>query len=71
MAALASGQPVGNSFGLRSRGPIDQEDSYKCKEGYEGHALVNNKLTPWNLNKKMGIRPIICINEDDIVDMQS
>ncbi len=71
VAALASGQPISNCFGLRSRGPIDQEDSYKCKEGFEGHALIGNKLAPWNLNKKMGIRPIICVNEDDIVDMQS
>jgi len=71
VAALANGKPISNSFGLRSRGPIDQDDSYKCKEDYEGHALVNNKLTIWNLNKNMGIRPIICINEDDIVDMQS
>lgn len=70
VAALANGKPVSNCFGLRSRGPIDQDDSYKCKEGYEGHALVDNRLAEWNLNKSMGIRPIICVNEEDIVDMQ-
>ena len=68
-AVLANGLLATNSFGLRSRGPIDQDDSYKCKEDYHGHALVNNRLQLWPLNKSMGIRPIICINEDDVVEM--
>lgn len=69
VAAQANGSITSNCFGLRSRGHIDWDDSYKCGEGFEGHALLNNRLGTWSLNKCMGIRPIICINEDDIVDM--
>ena len=68
-AALADGEIQANSYGLRSRGPIDQDDSYKCSESYEGHALKDDRLMLWALNKCMGIRPVICVNEDDISDM--
>ncbi len=68
-AALAEGAITSNCYGLRTRGPVDQDDSYKSSENYEGHALVNCRLAIWNLNRCMGIRPIICINEDDIDDM--
>lgn len=69
VAALADGIFHQNSYGLRSRGHVDVDDSYICQEGFEGHAMVNNKLDEWRLNKCMGIRPIICIKEDDIEDM--
>ena len=69
VVAEAEGHIPSNCFGLRSRGTIDSEDSYKCNEGFEGHALLNNKLFFWPLNKGAGIRPIICINEDDVVEM--
>lgn len=69
VAALADGIFHQNSYGLRSRGHVDVDDSYICQEGFEGHAMVNNKLDGWMLNKCMGIRPIICIKEDDIEDM--
>ncbi len=58
------------SYGLRSRGHIDGSDSYKCAENFEGHAIVDNKLSLWKLNEAMGIRPVICVNEADIVEMQ-
>ena len=69
VAALADGIFEQNSYGLRSRGHIDEDDSYICQEGYEGHALINNRLSEWKLNKGMGIRPVICILADDIEDM--
>lgn len=69
VAALADGIFHQNSYGLRSRGHVDEDDSYICQEGFEGHAMVDNKLDEWRLNKCMGIRPIICIKEDDIEDM--
>lgn len=69
VAALADGIFHQNSYGLRSRGHVDVDDSYICQEGFEGHAMVDNKLDEWRLNKCMGIRPIICIKEDDIEDM--
>ena len=69
VVAQAEGHIPSNCFGLRSRGTIDSADSYKCNEGYEGHALLNNSLYLWPLNKGVGIRPIICINEDDVVEM--
>lgn len=68
-AAISTDVIQPNCYGLRSRGPIDQGDSYKCSENYEGHALVNDKLVIWPVNKCMGIRPVICVNEDDISDM--
>ena len=58
------------SYGLRSRGHIDGNDSYKCAENFEGHAIVDNKLSLWKLNEAIGIRPVICVNEADIVEMQ-
>lgn len=69
VVALADGLFYQSSYGLRSRGHIDQDDSYICQESYEGHALINNKLGEWKLNKGMGIRPVICIQEEDIEDM--
>ena len=69
VAALANGKYSHSNYGLRSRGPIDDDDSYKCAENYEGHALIDNKLREWKLNKGMGIRPIICINADDVHDL--
>ncbi|MDE6712304.1 MAG: hypothetical protein K2K20_01015, partial [Lachnospiraceae bacterium] len=69
VAAMADGVFLQNSYGLRSRGHVDEDDSYICQEGFEGHAMINNKLDEWRLNKGMGIRPIICIKEDDIEDM--
>lgn len=69
VAALASGLITSGCFGLRSRGMIDQDDSYTCGQGGEGHALISNRLKSWPLNKGMGIRPVICINEDDVVEM--
>lgn len=69
VAALSDGIFHQNSYGLRSRGHVDEDDSYICQEGFEGHAMVDNKLDEWRLNKCMGIRPIICIKEDDIEDM--
>ena len=68
-AALANGVVNPNSYGLRSRGTIDKDDSYKCGDGYEGHSLSNDKLAAWPLNQCMGIRPVICVNEDDISAM--
>ena len=69
VAALTNGKYSHSNYGLRSRGPIDDDDSYKCAENYEGHALIDNKLREWRLNKGMGIRPIICINADDVHDL--
>ncbi len=69
VAALSNDLMMENCFGLRSRGHIDQDNSYICQENYEGHAIVNGKLKEWKLNKGMGIRPIICVKEDDIVSM--
>lgn len=69
VAAMSDGVFHQNSYGLRSRGHVDEDDSYICQEGFEGHAMVDNKLVEWKLNKGMGIRPIICIKEDDIEDM--
>ena len=68
-AALADGVVCSNCYGLRSRGHIDMDDSYKCNDGFEGHVMNNGKLSVWALNKCVGIRPVICINEDDIMDM--
>ena len=59
-----------NKVYLRSRGRIDGNDSYKCAENFEGHAIVDNKLSLWKLNEAIGIRPVICVNEADIVEMQ-
>ncbi len=69
VAALANSKYSHSNYGLRSRGPIDEDDSYKCAENYEGHALIDNKLREWRLNKGMGIRPVICINADDVHDL--
>lgn len=71
VAALANGEISHSCYGLRSRGHIDQDDSYKCSENFEGHALIDNRLSPWYLNQAMGIRPVVCVNEADIVEMQS
>lgn len=70
VAALADDDTSQIGFGLRSRGPIDTDDSYKCSESYAGHSLFDNKLTAWPLNRAMGIRPVICVNEDDIVNIR-
>ncbi|MCR5251684.1 MAG: serine/threonine protein kinase [Lachnospiraceae bacterium] len=70
VAALADRVLSHSSFGLRSRGPIDGRDSYKCAENFEGHALVDDRLTLWKLNEEMGIRPVICVNEADIEEMK-
>ena len=69
VAALANDRLTHSSYGLRSRGHVDQDDSYKCAENFEGHALVDNRLRVWRLNKAIGIRPVICVNADDIRDM--
>ncbi|MBP5194414.1 MAG: serine/threonine protein kinase [Lachnospiraceae bacterium] len=71
VAALADGKFSHSSYGLRSRGQIDIDDSYKCAENYEGHALIDNRLSEWKLNSGMGIRPIICVNADDIHEMMT
>ncbi|MBR3306317.1 MAG: serine/threonine protein kinase [Lachnospiraceae bacterium] len=70
VAALAGKPLTHSSFGLRSRGPIDGDDSYKCAENFEGHAMVDNKLSLWKLSEQMGIRPVICVNAADIEEMQ-
>ncbi|MBR1472215.1 MAG: protein kinase [Lachnospiraceae bacterium] len=70
VAAQAHSVLSHSSYGLRSRGHIDGSDSYKCAENFEGHALVDGRLTLWKLNEPMGIRPVICVNESDIVEMQ-
>ncbi|MCR5119075.1 MAG: serine/threonine protein kinase [Lachnospiraceae bacterium] len=69
VAAKSGNSLTHSSYALRSRGHIEGGTSYKCAENYEGHAMVDNKLTEWKLNKGMGIRPIICVNEADIVEM--
>ncbi|MEE5989488.1 MAG: protein kinase [Lachnospiraceae bacterium] len=69
VAALMGGSIGHSSYGLRSRGHIDEGDSYKCAENYEGHALVDNYLSEWFLNKSVGIRPVICVNAEDIHEM--
>ena len=69
VAALADQVLSHSSFGLRSRGHIDGKDSYKCAENFEGHAMVDDRLTLWKLNEEMGIRPVICVKEADIEDM--
>lgn len=70
VAAIANGRFQQVGYGLRSRGHIDVDGSYVCQEGGEGHAIVSGKFSPWFLNKSMGIRPIICIPEDSIANMQ-
>ena len=69
VAAISNGgfQQIG--YGLRSRGHIDVDGSYVCQECGEGHSITGPKFTPWMLNKSMGIRPVICILEEDITDM--
>lgn len=69
VAALANGFLNNGSYGLRSRGPIDNDDSYRVGESYEGHSFVNGKLGRWGLNREIGIRPIICVLLDDIIEM--
>lgn len=69
VAAKAKSYWKHGSYGLRSRGPIDNDDSYKCSESYEGHAIVGGKLGVWNLNKGMGIRPVICIDAENLADL--
>ncbi|MGN0345650.1 MAG: protein kinase [Lachnospiraceae bacterium] len=70
VAAKANGVFNNMPIGLRSRGHIDSDGSYVCQESYEGHSLTGNKLTPWNLNKSVGIRPVICIREEDVEEMK-
>lgn len=70
VSARANGRFQQIGYGLRSRGHIDVDGSYVCQEGGEGHAIVGSKFSPWFLNKAMGIRPIICVNEEDISDIQ-
>ena len=69
VAALSKGTIRYGEYALRSRGPIDNDDSYKCQESFEGHILADGKLGIWKLNKQAGIRPVICLLDDDIVDM--
>ncbi|MBE5894575.1 MAG: serine/threonine protein kinase [Lachnospiraceae bacterium] len=69
VAALSDGAMMSDCYGLRSRGHIDQDDSYIAQESYAGHAMIDGKLREWKLNKGMGIRPVICVNEEDIVSM--
>lgn len=69
VAAISDGALTHGSYGLRSRGPIDNDDSYRVGEGSEGHAFVNGKLGSWGLNKNMGIRPVICVLAEDINEM--
>lgn len=69
VAAKASASWVHGSYGLRSRGPIDNDDSYKCSESFEGHAIIEGKLGLWRLNKGMGVRPVICIDADNISNL--
>ncbi len=69
VGAMANGSLSNASYGLRSRGNIDIDGSYKVQEGYEGHAMIGGRLSPWNLNKNMGIRPVVCVNVADITDM--
>ena len=69
VAALSDGAMMSDCYGLRSRGHIDQDDSYIAQESHAGHAMIDGKLREWKLNKGMGIRPVICVNEEDIVSM--
>lgn len=69
VAINSSGSWVNGSYGLRSRGVIDYDDSYKTSESFEGHALINGKLGLWKLNKGMGIRPVICIDSDNVSEL--
>lgn len=69
VAAKAPSDWKQGSYGLRSRGPIDNDDSYKCSESYEGHAIIEGKLGLWKLNKGMGIRPVICIDAENMMNL--
>ena len=69
VAALGGGQFKHSSYGPRSRGHIDTDGSYKCAENFEGHAIIDNKFSEWRLNCGMGLRPVICVEEADIVEM--
>ncbi len=67
--ALAAGAFDHSSYGLRSRGPIDHDGSYKCAENAEGHRMVDNEFVPWLLNQPTGLRPVICVNETEIMEI--
>lgn len=69
VGAMANGSLANASYALRSRGHIELDGSYKVQEGFEGHAIIGGKLSPWQLNREMGIRPVICVSLDDITDM--
>ena len=68
-AGLAGKALLHSDYGLRSRGHIDEKESYRCAESYEGLALSDNHLTVWYLNKCMGIRPVICVDADEIENL--
>ena len=68
-SALSNGATNDGGYGLRSRGEIDRDDSYRCAENYIGHEILSGKLKEWKLNKGAGIRPIICLLDEDISNM--
>ncbi len=53
-------------FGLRSRGEFSSDMSYIASEDAFGQMIGRNGPENWMLNKRCGIRPVICVSSDSI-----
>lgn len=53
-------------YGLRSRGQFSSDLSYLASEDAYGQMITRNGPANWMLNKRCGIRPVICVSSDSI-----
>ncbi|MBO7531169.1 MAG: hypothetical protein J6T50_05125 [Lachnospiraceae bacterium] len=53
-------------FGLRSRGEFSGDKSYIASEDAYGQLIGRDGPQNWMLNKRCGIRPVICVSSDSI-----
>ena len=53
-------------FGLRSRGQFSRDMSYLASEDAFGQMIGREGPENWMLNKRCGIRPVICVSSDSI-----
>ena len=53
-------------FGLRSRGQFSNDMSFLASEDCYGQLIGRDGPQNWMLNKRCGIRPVICVSSDSI-----
>lgn len=65
-AALPRDPEFEPCYGLRSRGDFSSDLSYVASEDCFGQCITRQGPKDWMLNKRCGIRPVICVSSDSI-----